>query len=607
MARIKKLSVLEARKIAAGEVIERPVNVVKELVENSIDAQANVITISVLDGGKQQIRIVDNGYGMSQEDAQECFTHHATSKIISVDDLQQLKTFGFRGEALTSIAAVSKVLLKTKESQAHHGVSVTYSQTTLEHCRPDACNTGTDITVNDLFFNIPARRKFLKEYTTELRAIQMLFQAFCFSHLHIHFRFYSQNNELYNCPQVKTIQQRLESLWSQKETQGMVLLVQHNHAKVTITGMISDHMTYRYDRSHQYIFVNNRWVKNVKLSNALMKGYNNVLPQGRYPSAIIHIKVDPADIDINIHPKKQEVAFKNPRIVEQELQSIVKKTLEQQIGAAQAIPKNIEQISAVNVSSYPFFTNKKEDSFFQFNFAKTMPSAVIDSVQQESVLANTYEPATVVREALAQQLQEKQQTFVKQELYPRICGQLKKTYILAEDEQGLLIIDQHAAHERILYERFRKRFEGVERIPLTQPAVVELSAAEYPLVTDNAAVFERFGIEFEPFGQHMLKIVTMPHGIQILTPDELCKLIIGILVEQIEIDDAMHKMLHEKIHAQMACKAAVKAGDILSHEQMEALIKELFVIDNRFTCPHGRPTWWPIGVYEIEKKVKRKS
>ena len=334
MPKIKQLSAHEAQKIAAGEVVERPANIVKELIENAIDAQATKIMVYLEDSGKKLIRIIDSGYGMSPDDAQLCFAQHATSKITSVNQLQTINTFGFRGEALGSIAAISKVTLITKEKDTPEGTKVLIEGSKVKEKQTIGCATGTDIAVRNLFYNIPARQKFLKKAQTEWRHIQQLFQAFCFSYPSIHFMLYSEGKLVYNCPPTDNLTSRCMQVWENNNTQHMLTInTSHDHDNLTIEGTISNHQHYRYDRSGIFFFVNHRWVKNFQLSKSLLKGYLNVIPQGRYPLAVINISIDPTVIDINIHPRKEEVKFMHPRRVEQLIQKAVKEALENNLSS----------------------------------------------------------------------------------------------------------------------------------------------------------------------------------------------------------------------------------------------------------------------------------
>ncbi len=340
MPRIHQLPPHEAQKIAAGEVVERPANALKELLENALDAGATQISVYIEDAGKQLIRIVDNGCGMSPEDAQLCYKLHTTSKVTSIDDLEKIQTFGFRGEALASISAVSKVTLITKEQEAQQGIKHALEQGNITKETTVPCTTGTDIQVHDLFYNIPARKKFLKKRETEWRHIIQLFQAFCLDYHVIHFKLFSEGKQVHNCPPAQNLTDRLTQLWGHSSAQHMIPVEkQHKQQSVTVTGAVSNHHYVRYDRNHLFFFVNKRWVKNHTLARALLKGYLNVLPPARYPAACIHIEIDPALVDINIHPRKEEVQFLHPRIVETLIQQAVREAKPGREISAQLVDK----------------------------------------------------------------------------------------------------------------------------------------------------------------------------------------------------------------------------------------------------------------------------
>lgn len=621
--KIHKLSIHEAQKIAAGEVVDRPANVVKELIENAIDAGATTITLYVEDGGKQLIRIVDNGSGMDESDAAFCFEHHTTSKIKSVDDLNTITTFGFRGEALSSIAAVSNVTLITKESTSLIGTKVELVAGTLEFQEPCSANTGTDITISSLFFNVPARKKFLKTKETEWNAIQQLFYAYCLDHLHIHFKLFAENKSILNCPATADIAQRITQLWEHNFANNMIpLSTKNKDDSINIHGIISNHHYARYDRNNIFFFVNRRWVKQQKLSSALLKGYMNVIQPGRYPAACIFIDVPPHEVDINIHPRKEEVQFLHPRRVEQLLQQAVKNALEHNVSLQ--LKKNITFAPATEVIHRthnitnglsfepmykPTFSVKQQTtgSTAPFNFdapafnedeSLTAPGATKldvaeftqDTHTQQTLHATSHEGSAV-------QVHE-HYTFL---------GQFNKTYLLLEKEDGLYIVDQHAAHERILYELFSKRFEDIATVPLLFPQIITLRTEDLQALEPHLQVFAQHGIGIEQFSDTQLVIKSTPVHLKNQSLEDLVHEAIGAIAEQQNIDSGQFfKSLHEKIRAQMACKAAVKAGDTLSHELVEQLLEDLYKTPNRFTCPHGRPTGWLLSTYEIEKKFKRK-
>jgi DNA mismatch repair protein MutL len=638
MAKIKQLPPHEAQKIAAGEVVERPANIVKELIENAIDAGATRIALYVEDGGKQLIRIVDNGCGMDITDAQLCFDRHATSKISHVDELETIDTFGFRGEALASIASVSQITLITKEEQSLEGTKVVVDAQKIIEINSIACVTGTDISIRNLFFNVPARKKFLKTTQTEWRAIQLLFNAFCFDYPHIHFFLFSDGKQILNCPTSSDLQNRALQIW-ESQTNNHLLDLQVTEKEFSISGVISDHQYYRYDRSGLYFFVNKRWIKNQHLSNAFIKGYANVIPAGRYPVAAIHITITPSEVDINIHPRKEEVKFLHPRRVEQALQQAVKATLEQNL--SQHLKKDVTFKAAPQYATqtqsftpFNFDTFLKQNNFVPFD---TLPSEALrasglkesrEILSAASVtthnnfikendspfilnLSNDMNKNNIETTQLDLQVQSDSDTSLYSTTTPaesyRLIGQYNTTYILVEKEDGLFLVDQHAAHERILYELFSQRFEEVSTIQLLFPHIITLSVDDISIVTPHLDIFSNNGIIIEQCASNQLRIESLPVHLKDQSLDDIIKTTIAAITESNVLDQQeLKKTINNKLQAQMACKAAVKAGDTLTQEKMEQLLRDLEKTANRFSCPHGRPTGWLLSLSEIEKKFRRR-
>jgi len=590
MQKIKKLSQHEAQKIAAGEVVERPANVVKELLENALDAGATHISLFIQDGGKQLIRVVDNGSGMSPEDAKICFEHHATSKILSVHDLDTITTFGFRGEALSSISSVSNVKLITKEQDATEATQLILEKGLITNTSITSAPTGTDISIENLFENVPARKKFLKKRETEWRHIQLLFQAFCLDYAHIHFKLFSENKQIINCAPSDTTKERSAQLWDHDLAPHIIPIKGENpQASLKLHGIISDHQHMKYDRNSIFFFVNNRWVKNYQLSRALLKGYNNVLPAGRFPMAVIFIELDAHQVDINIHPRKEEVQFLHPLKIEHLITQLVKSTLEQNIS------KQIKQENPFfhpPVEPFPtpqqFTTTAHIVENFKSPFIEPLVAPKIQ--RQEHVLPN--------------QAQSIVHTTVTHD-YELLC-QYKKTYILLEKEDGLLFVDQHAAHERILYEQFSKRFENIATTHLMFPQTIMLKEDDFALIEPHLNLFIENGINIEVLGNNQITITATPVHLKNASLDELVHQTIGWLKDYATIDQQeLFKAVNEKLHTQMACKAAVKAGDILDRNKMQQLLDDLDRTENRFACPHGRPTMWLLHIDELEKKFRR--
>jgi len=623
MGKIHRLPPHEAQKIAAGEVVERPANILKELIENSIDAGATQITVHVEDAGKKLLRVVDNGCGMSADDAQLCFERHATSKIQQIDQLEEVETYGFRGEALASIAAVAQITLHTKRAEMDEGICVSVSQNKVTNTTPSSSPIGTDITIADLFCTIPARKKFLKKRETEWRHLTQLVHAFCLSHPHIHFKLFNEGKEHLNCAPASELVNRCAQLWSNDGQEWLSIESSSRDNSVTITGVISSHQSYRYDRNGIFTFVNNRWVSNFKLSRALLNGYQNILPQGRYPSAILSITIDPTLIDINVHPRKEEVAFLHPRTTEQLITQSVRHALEQRVSKQIAKPVSFRPAE----ESLPPHAATQPSTFIPFDF-DTLPSNPFQTGKQvgeyrshaESSPSptvaplNTTPPQTTAPLTTTPAQQPNELTVVPEKadravvVDHHIIGQFHQTYILVDHEEGLLIIDQHAAHERVLYELFVERFGELPTIKLLFPQNVQLKQEDIDLLSDHLEVFTSNGILIEQRSSDHLSIEATPVHLKDVSVTELIKEAIGWLKEEDDLDhEALTKKMHEKLRAQMACKAAIKAGDTLSITQMQQLLRDLDSVDNRDHCPHGRPTSWFLPLSEIERKIRRRK
>ncbi len=606
MAKIHRLAPEEAQKIAAGEVAERPANVVKELLENSLDAGATDITIYIEEGGKKLIRITDNGCGMSREDAYLCIEHHATSKITSVNDLASIATFGFRGEALSSIAAVSQMTLITKEASADAGISLFITSGSPPQETIVATNTGTDISVKDLFYNVPARQKFLKSSETEWRAIVQLFQAMCLAHKHVSFKLFHNDRALYTVPKAETLEDRICQVFEPALKNKLIVSESHEERMgLSIKAAVSKPDYTRFDRSQIFYFVNNRWVKNYKLGQALIKGYQGMLQPQRYPAGVLFITLDAPYVDINIHPRKEEVQFLHPRIVTDLIEQTVNESLqhaqENLFRPAQSLPQ----------ASTREFTEPLPKTFcpsptrepYREGHAKVAHQTPPSVENQDAFIKAV--TAYFTHEEGPQVPKETNLTIVS-DLQYRLIGQIMNTYILIEIEESLVYVDQHAAHERVMYERLRSQFDEIARVRLLFPQVVHLTTSDLDLIEPHLELLQSFGIEAQRMAKTELVINATPLFVKNQSLDDCIKQAIAVLHEHQYLDEAdLRKIIQERIHALLSCKAAVKAGDELSDESMHTIISELYSCDNKLTCPHGRPTVWELKTSDLEKKFKR--
>lgn len=648
--KIKILSPEQAIKIAAGEVVERPVNIIKEVVENSIDAGASKISIFIYQAGRACIKIIDNGNGMSPDDAKLSVAAHATSKITSVEDLNTLATFGFRGEALASINSVSNLTITTKTDEAHTGTRIVWNFGKLHEESLQSHPTGTTLEIANLFANIPARQKFLKKDETEWRAIVTLFQAFCLDYCAIHFQLYHEDKLQFNCPAVTKVTDRTAQLFDANLQEKTLALVNLENKLCSVTGVISTPHYYRYDRNQIFIFVNNRWVKNIDLTKAIMRGYAGTLPSQKFPAAIIFITIDADQVDVNIHPKKEEIKFLHPKKVETVIINSIKATLEESLTrqlqtsnrATFTLDYTSQHQSTVsphtafsdnsrlnNITPSNNFHDPKQNSVeheeetYDRERIQQFPESLLhkiasDNKQIQNAVIEDYKALELPEfvqpvfqnssmhntEAHKSDKQAQMQSDQGHDL--SIIGQYKQTYILCEKNGNLIFVDQHAAHERILYEQFKANFQNIATVHLIFPEFIKLQAQDITTIAPYLTQLKDHGIEAEIFSDTQLLIQATPVHLKNQLLQETIQQIIGWIHDMDATDqDRITHVLHEKIHTKMACSAAIKAGDTLQTDQMQHLLRDLMKIEHRFSCPHGRPTFWVLPIDYLEKQFKR--
>lgn len=635
--KIKILSHEEAIKIAAGEVVERPIHIIKELVENSIDAGATKITITVRQAGKLLIQITDNGSGMSPDDAKLSVMQHATSKIVKVEDLESIATFGFRGEALASINSVSKLTITTKTNEAQTGIRLAWNFGTFIEESLQSHQTGTTISIAHLFDNIPARKKFLKKDETEFRAIVALFQAFCLDYQSIHFQLYDEDKLHFNCPPVTKLLDRSAQLFDHNVYQKMTDLVILNNTLCTVSGIISNQTYYRYDRNQIFIFVNNRWIKNIDITKAIMRGYAGLLPPQKFPVAAIFITIPSDQIDVNIHPKKEEVKFLHPKKIETIIINSITATFEVAVteqlklnSTKHNFKQNFNNFSFPDKQTLPAYTNYQERDEQTFGipeknllrpFVQDTKSSTVNQITKPFIQDDEsieFTPPVFVAHAFEnsqshdtnQEVKlttQTQHTILGDHHELAIIGQYKTTYILLEKDNNLVFIDQHAAHERILYEQFKANFTNLATIQLIFPEFIKLQADDIIALSPYLSLLQDHGITAEIFSDTQLIVQATPVHLKNQLLQETIQQIISWIYEIDEKTDSTRitNLLHEKIHAKMACSAAIKAGEKLNMQQMQQLLSDLSKTPHRQTCPHGRPTHWVLPIDDVEKKFKR--
>jgi len=597
MGIIKVLSEITANKIAAGEVVERPASVVKELVENSLDAGASNIIVSTQYGGKSQITIKDDGHGMDTADAVACLQRHATSKISDVEDIEEIKTLGFRGEALPSIASVSQLLLTTRQKHNDTAVQVQVSGGTVEGTSECVAPAGTTIEVTELFFNIPARKKFLKSELSENNAITDIFNTLSLSRPDVSFTLSRNKNEIANYPACKSLLKRIEQVYP-PDFAARMHEINVEKPDFSLSGYIGSPENTRINRTGQKIFINNRPVYSATLSTALIRAYDEFIPQKRFPVAVLFLEIDGSLVDVNVHPSKKEVRIRNERYFQSSIISTIRKILNQH----GVYPK--QGVSGEGFyDRFPF--HKKENTFSSPGIRETN-----DKWQQE---VNRQEALTEDLSKASPKNIPEHQFLMEQEGYiepfgiKNILGQILNTYIIAETRQGCIVFDQHAAHERILYEEilesFSKQSSTIQQMIL--PLTLHLELGETEAMKEYMPFFQDTGFSINPLGGNTFSIDAVP---AFLPGVDVENTVMDTLHELMEKSSSkIWENLQQHFAAILACKTySVKAGRHLVLQEMEHLLKKLGTTKNPHTCPHGRPTFFVMSGNDLAQRFKRK-
>ncbi|CEK14064.1 DNA mismatch repair protein MutL [Chthonomonas calidirosea] len=603
--RVRLLDENTANRIAAGEVVERPASVVKELVENAIDAEATHISIEIADGGREAIVVSDNGCGMTRNDAILALQRHATSKIRSADDLFAIQSLGFRGEALPSIASVSLLELTTKPKDEEVGVRIEVKGGEIVSVEEAAVRDGTTVNVRHLFFNTPARLHFLKSVPTELaRALDVVGQH-AIAQPHIAFRVRSDDHEVFSTPGTGETLPALAAVWGRDITKKLIPL-EYVGTSVKVTGFVATPDCTRPGRSHELFFVNRRPVKSRIIGHALEEAMRTLTPESRFPIAAIFIELDPSLVDVNVHPTKAEVKFRREGEVHHAVSQSVK-------GALKAYGIKPHPRISVPPQTGPQAFGKS--LFGNFSF---LPSESREAVAQggRSQQADENDPfASIpfgnekdgagVEEAFVPQLPERPKPFAEQLREFRVLGQYVNTYIIAATPDGIAIVDQHVAHERVLYERLtvQHKSEGMPMQRLEPPLTLQLGRREALLLAEHYRSFASAGWEIEPFGRESFVVRAIPALLARKPYEQILRDMIDELVNQ----SISKRLLVQQDHVTItnACKMAVKAGDPLTMEEMTALLNQLAETENPYLCPHGRPIIVMVTLREIETQFKR--
>ena len=634
-----------SNKIAAGEVVERPASVVKELVENAIDAQSSVISVEIKKGGITYIRVTDNGRGMAREDAEIAFLRHATSKIKNEEDLDAIYTLGFRGEALSSIGAVAQVQLYTKRSSDAEGTFLTVNGGVIGETKGEGMPNGTTFVVNNLFFNTPARMRFLKRDASEAALVTDIMERFILSYPEISFRYVIDGKDKYFTAGDGNLTGAIYAVYGKAYANSMIP-VNYETEHIKITGAIGKGDAARPNRSYQSFFVNKRYIKSIKISNTLELAYKNQIMIGKHPMAILNIEINPRYTDVNVHPTKLEVKFSNEEEIMRSIYHCVQNALyaipnvpkiertqspksefardevttKEQIEIKPA-PKKEEFVRAADVdwSSTQNPKGSKPKSEYAVNidneyFVKKQEEIVdafrgIEEIKEQKVAEETPDSIKIdiltdMEEANSAGSALNPQSWGFDTENIKVIGQIFDTYIIAEADGIMIIADQHAAHERLKYEELKKELEKREVTSqmLLAPVVVDLSATEMAVFSENAQNLADMGFELEEFGGSALLLRATPEPLS----EEGLKGLVRELINQFA--ENRQEVISEKMQRALytiACKAAVKANHKFDNKQLEMLLKEIFNLQNINTCPHGRPIIVTMSKKELEKEFKR--
>ena len=603
MSKIQVLPEVVANQIAAGEVVERPASIVKELIENSIDAGAGKIFVEVRGGGRSLIRVIDDGNGMSREDAALCFQRHATSKLQDSKDLLSIRTLGFRGEALPSIASVSRVRLETQLRDTPVGTAVEVAAGEVLSIKEDAFPEGTQITIEDVFYNVPARSKFLKSESYELSRITSLCTHFALAFPGIHFVLKSGNFEILSAPTATGYRDRIFQVFGQDLLDELVEYQKDCGPGLKIHLFTSRPHVQKYNRNSMFFFVNRRVVKDKIISHAFSEAYRSILPSGTFPVAMLFVEARPKDVDVNVHPAKTEVRFRQGSLIHDAIRNTVadaltsdKTIVPMEEGAAGSSPYRAPEFKPRVPASWsggPLAKEPIADSPAALTYSEGRVLD-FDFQQGQTVTGGDAAPGTGSPRDFE---------LVRSEIRP--LGQLQDSFIIAADSSGLVVIDQHVAHERVLFEAYiRERAdEQVQVQQLLMPILIELSPAQEVLIEALKPELDRNGFEVEPFGGRTLAVKTAP---AILKAGAVGKLVRELL-DGLEREHQGLSIDHfrKKIAATVACHAAIKINNPLDSVKMRWLVTELMKTDVPTVCPHGRPIIVRYDLREIYKAFKR--
>ena len=608
-SRIKILPDNLANKIAAGEVVQRPESVVKELLENAVDANSSSIELIIKQAGKSLIQVCDDGTGMTEEESLLCIQKHATSKISSMEDLESIKTLGFRGEALSSIAAVCQLEIRTETSESELGTLLKIESENEITTEKISTPKGTCIAVKNLFYNIPARRKFLKSDTTELKHIIDTFNRISLAYPEISFKFYNSDNLVFDYKS-GTIEERIEQVFADNMMDALIPVNQETDY-LSLIGYIGKPSIFKKSKGEQFLFLNKRFVINKNINHAVFTAFENVLEKGDYPFFILFVTLDPKKVDVNIHPSKLEVKFDDEKDIYNFVLSVIRKS----IGTHDLVPTmsfDNSTTQSEKLSFDPFHSVKQNDfsdrPVFNRNDARERTAITDEDIDlvfsslTENIIPD--KSSSISSSSGYDKIENKVEHSASSEVQTTFLIQLHNKYILSQIKTGLMIIDQHAAHERILYEKALSRLEA--NMPFTQqllfPIKIQFDAASYEILKELDSMITKLGFKLKYLPKSYVLIEGVTDDIKSGSEEKILREFITEF-----LNNRNEKQLDEKdnIAKSYSCKAAIKAGDKLSEKEMRLLIDQLFATSMPYVCPHGRPIVIKISLEEFDRRFGR--
>ena len=586
-------------KIAAGEVVERPASVVKELVENALDAGASRVEIIIDRSGTRLIKIVDNGWGIDEDQIEIAFSRHATSKISEFDDLDRIESYGFRGEALPSIASVSRLRMVSRSEKADSGTEIVFEGGVLQSKKPIAAPVGTTVEVENLFFNTPARRKFLRAETTEARHITRIAMAMAMARYEVGFTYRLNERQVFSLPAGLSLGDRVASLLAPGKK---FIEVSGETGPVKVLGHLASPELAQSNRNAQFIFINGRYIQSPTLSHALASGYGELLPRGNYPIGALLLQVDPAEVDVNVHPAKTEVRLSRDREVYDAVHRQVKEAL-QRGGVVPSLQVPVAPGRLPHVSDSAAHT-PRQNLIPGIISTQRVDAGQLCSIYRDTPAAPPSMSSQVVRvDTSTGEILEPEPCPATGPMSLRLIGRFDDLYLLFQIGSELFVIDQHTAHERVLYEETLAQIEARSSVgqTLLLPVQVELGAEQMALFDESREVLCQTGFAIEPFGGTTVRIEAVPAILSRKSPELAVRSILDDLASLRKSGQDLKKAVAQSV----ACRSAVMAGDRLTDREALALAERLMACDNRFSCPHGRPTFIKMSRQDLDRQFGR--